>query len=77
METKFNKAFDIFEKAYFYTIGSVIASCVGLGLIDAVKVAFVAAPWFWVLLGIGVLYVSFLGLIIHIINKYFNNGKVK
>ena len=71
MKTKLNKAFDIFEKIYFYTIGAVIAICVAWGLIDAVKVAFVAAPWFWIFLGLGTLYVIVWGFIIYGINKLF------
>lgn len=76
MKTKLNKAFDIFEKIYFYTIGAVIAICVAWGLIDAVKVAFVAAPWFWVILGVGTLYVAFVGLLMYLIHKYFPSKKV-
>lgn len=76
MQLKDTKAFLIFEKCYYYTIGATFAVIMVLELYDIAKIAFTAAPYFWIILGLGILYVAFIYLICWTLDKYFPGKKV-
>lgn len=75
MKRKFNKAFNIFEKTYCYTIAAIFAILIAFGLRDAIKEVFTAAPWFWIILGVGFTYIQVLGILMYVIHKHFSDNQ--
>lgn len=72
---KHKKTLDNIEKIGIYSVGSILALVVAIGLAQAAFTVYAMAPYFWIILGCTILYIGFIVGLIAISHKVFPRKK--